>query len=171
MVNQTCAPSEVVQVIDTITPDNPHSEQSGIAKTLLKDSRTWGGVPNDESALVHGNSRMTCNTCHTAWTTSCFGCHLPMTANTKLPMLHNEGLTTRNYTACNFEGAARRHSCWASNVPTGHRIAPTRSACAVVVRLAERQSRLAVLYAADDLRRGFQQLRLQPLQCAHRARH
>ena len=134
MVDQTRAPWEVVQVIDTITPGNPHySEKSGVAKTLLKDSQTWGGVPNDESALAHGNSRMTCYTCHTSWTTNCFGCHLPMTANKKLPMLHNEGLTTRNYTAYNFE--VLRDDIYMLGVDgtvTGHRIAPTRSTCVVV---------------------------------------
>ena len=34
---------EVVQVVDSITPGNPHySEASRLAKTLLKDGTTWG---------------------------------------------------------------------------------------------------------------------------------
>src|SRR5260221_54397 len=41
--------------------------------------------------LAHPNSVMACYTCHTSWNTSCFGCHLPMKANQKKPMLHNEG--------------------------------------------------------------------------------
>ncbi len=77
---------------------------------------------------------MTCYTCHSSWTTSCFGCHLPMIANKKMPMLHNEGLTTRNYTSYNFE--VLRDDIYMLGVDgtvTKHRIAPTRSTCAVVV--------------------------------------
>lgn len=135
MVDRDRAPWEVVQVMDTITPGNAHyNEKSRLAKTLLKDGTTWGSVPGDESALAHSNERMTCYACHTSWTTSCFGCHLPMSANRKLPMLHNEGLTTRNYTAYNFE--VLRDDIYMLGVDgtvTRHRIAPTRSTCAVVV--------------------------------------
>ncbi len=129
------APWEVVQTIDTITPGNEHySEASHLAKTLLKDGTTWGPAEKDETKLAHANSRMTCYTCHSTWTTSCFGCHLPMYANAKKPMLHNEGLKTRNYTAYNFE--VLRDDIYMLGVDgtvTGHRIAPTRSTCAVVV--------------------------------------
>jgi hypothetical protein len=51
-----------------------------------------------------------------------------------LPMLHNEGLTTRNYTSYNFE--VLRNDIYMLGVDgtvTGHRLAPTRSTCAVVV--------------------------------------
>ena len=49
-------------------------------------------------------------------------------------MLHNEGLTTRNYTSYNFE--VLRDDIYMLGVDgtvTKHRIAPTRSTCAVVV--------------------------------------
>lgn len=135
MVDRDRAPWEVVQVTDSITPGNAHyNEKSRLAKTILKDGTTWGRVPGDESALAHSNERMTCYACHTSWTTSCFGCHLPMSANRKLPMLHNEGLTTRNYTAYNFE--VLRDDIYMLGIDgtvTRHRIAPTRSTCAVVV--------------------------------------
>lgn len=126
---------EVVQVVDTITPGNPHySEASRLAKTLLKDGSTWGSAPGDDKQLAHGNDRMTCYACHSSWTTSCFGCHLPMRANAKAPMLHNEGTDTRNYTSYNFE--VLRDDVYMLGVDgtvTGNRIAPTRSTCAVVV--------------------------------------
>ncbi|MGD0435910.1 MAG: hypothetical protein ABSB86_05565 [Bryobacteraceae bacterium] len=135
MVDKDRAPWEVVQVMDSITPGNPHyNEKSRLAKTLLKDGETWGSAPKDESTLAHANSRMTCYTCHSSWTTSCFGCHLPMVANAKKPMLHNEGLTTRNYTSYNFE--VLRDDIYMLGIDgtvTKHRIAPTRSTCAVVV--------------------------------------
>ncbi|MBZ5674774.1 MAG: hypothetical protein LAP61_11050 [Acidobacteriia bacterium] len=126
---------EVVQVVDSITPGNPHySEASRLAKTLLKDGNTWGSAPGDEKQLAHGNDRMTCYACHSSWTTSCFGCHLPMRANAKSAALHNEGTQTRNYTSYNFE--VLRDDIYMLGVDgtvTGNRIAPTRSTCAVVV--------------------------------------
>jgi hypothetical protein len=125
---------EVVQTLDSITPGNPHySEKSRLAKTLQKDGVTWGHV-DDMQKLAHADSRMTCYSCHSSWTTSCFGCHLSMTANQKAPMLHNEGETTRNYTNYNF--MVLRDDVYMLGVDgtvTGNKIAPVRSACAVVV--------------------------------------
>jgi len=125
---------EVVQVLDSITPGNAHySEKSRLAKTLLKDGVTWGHV-EDMQHLAHADSRMTCYSCHSSWTTSCFGCHLSMTSNQKTPMLHNEGETMRNYTNYNF--MVLRDDVYMLGVDgtvTGNRIAPVRSACAVVV--------------------------------------
>jgi hypothetical protein len=126
---------EVVQTLDTITPGNPHySEKSRWAKTVRTDGTTWGALPADESQLAHPNSRMTCYACHTSWTPNCFGCHLSMAANQRKPMLHNEGLTTRNWTAYNFQ--VLRDDGFMLGVDgtvTGHRVAPARSSCAIVV--------------------------------------
>ena len=126
---------EVVQTVDTITPGSPHySEKSRWAKTLLKDGKTWGSVPDDQSKLAHDNSKMTCFACHTSWTTSCFGCHLQMTANARRPMLHYEGLMTRNYTSYNFQ--VLRDDMWMMGIDgtvTHHRFAPARSSCAILV--------------------------------------
>lgn len=135
MVEEDRAPWEIVQVTDSITPGNPHyNEKSRLAKTILKDGATLGDGDTEESRLAHSNERMTCYACHTSWTTSCFGCHLPMKANAKTPMLHSEGLTTRNYTNYNFE--VLRDDVYMLGVDSTvlkHRIAPTRSTCAVVV--------------------------------------
>jgi hypothetical protein len=134
-VDKDREPWEVVQVIDTITPGNPHySEKARLAKTILKDGQTWGAVPANDSQLAHANSKMTCYTCHSSWTTSCFGCHLPMVANEKMPMLHNEGLEGRNYTSYNYD--VLRDDIYMLGIDgtvTKNRIAPTRSTCAVVV--------------------------------------
>jgi hypothetical protein len=57
-----------------------------------------------------------------------------MTANQRRPMLHNEGLLTRNYTTYNFQ--VLRDDAYFLGVDgtvTGHRIAPARSSCAVLV--------------------------------------
>src|SRR6202158_699878 len=143
---------EVVQVLDTITPGTVHySEKSRRAKTLLRDEATWGQVPAEDTHLAHGNSRMTCYSCHTSWTTSCFGCHLQMTANARRPMLHNEGLTTRNYTSYNFQ--VLRDDIFMLGVDgtvTGHRVAPARSSCAVVVS-SQNQNREWLYYGQQTV--------------------
>src|SRR6266403_2242438 len=126
---------EVVQVRDTITPGNAHySEKSRVAKTIQQDGQTWGETAQDQSRLAHQNSRMTCYTCHSSWAPTCYGCHLSMTANQRTPMLHNEGLTTRNWTSYNFQ--VLRDDIYTLGIDgtvTGNRVAPVRSACAVLV--------------------------------------
>ena len=126
---------EIVQTIDTITPGNAHfSEKSLRAKVLNKDGVIPAQMPSDDSSLAHANSSMTCYSCHTSWTPTCFGCHLQMTANARKPMLHNEGLVTKNYTSYNFQ--VLRDDIYMLGVDgtvTGHRIAPVRSSCAVLV--------------------------------------
>jgi len=126
---------EVVQTLDTITPGNSHySEKSRWAKTVQVDGKTWGSVPGDPSQLAHPNSKMTCYACHTSWTTNCWGCHLAMTANQRRPMLHNEGLLTRNWTNYSFQ--VLRDDGFMLGIDgtvTKHRVAPARSSCAILV--------------------------------------
>lgn len=127
---------EVVQVLDTITPGGDHyNEQSRLAKTIQTDGQTWGVVPKDQSALAHPDKDMTCFACHTSWTTSCFGCHLPMVANQQRAMLHNEGeQELRNWTSYNFQTLRDDvYMLGRDGTVTGHRVAPIRSSCAVLV--------------------------------------
>jgi hypothetical protein len=125
---------EVVQTVDSITPGNPHySEKARYAKTMQKDGVTWGAA-DPIAEMAHSDKRMTCQSCHSSWTTSCFGCHLSMSANQKMPMLHNEGETTRNWTAYNFQ--VLRDDVYMLGIDgtvTGNKVSPVRSACAVVV--------------------------------------
>ncbi len=126
---------EIVQTLNTITPGNAHfSLKSLRAKLMNKDGIVPSQMPENDALLAHANSSMTCYSCHTSWTPTCFGCHLQMTANARKPMLHNEGLTTRNYTSYNFQ--VLRDDIFMLGVDgtvTGHRIAPARSSCAVLV--------------------------------------
>src|SRR3989440_296330 len=108
---------EVPQTMDTIDPLSSHyNPKSAYAKTLMRDGNTWGGiVPTTGNAsgnqpdyskeprvtLAHDNSAMDCQICHTSWATSCFGCHLPMKANQRVPQNKFEGVTDRNYTTYN----------------------------------------------------------------------
>ena len=126
---------EIVQTKDTITPGNSHFSMKSLrAKLMNRDGTTFSQLPADDSRLAHANSSMTCYACHTSWTPTCFGCHLQMTANVRRPMLHNEGLLTRNYTSYNFQ--ILRDDAYFLGVDgtvTGHRVAPARSSCAVLV--------------------------------------
>jgi hypothetical protein len=126
---------EIVQTIDSVTPGNVHfSEKSFRAKLMNKDGSVSSQPASDDAMLAHANSSMTCYSCHTSWTPTCFGCHLQMTANARKPMLHNEGLVTKNYTSYNFQ--VLRDDIYMLGVDgtvTGHRIAPARSSCAVLV--------------------------------------
>jgi len=137
----------VVQTIDSIDPNHKdYKEQSRLAKTFRRDG-SWGDIPDqkdEDKILAHSNTKMTCYTCHTSWTTSCFGCHLPMEANKQKPMLHfedqNKGKESktrdmyRNWTSYNFQ--TLRNDIFflcVDGTVTGHRIAPGRSTCAILV--------------------------------------
>ncbi|HEX8846961.1 MAG TPA: hypothetical protein VF791_20125 [Pyrinomonadaceae bacterium] len=125
----------VKQTADTVTEGHrDYNWKSAYAKTVRldeKDQMTWGAT---DGALAHSDDKMTCFTCHSAWMTSCFGCHLSMQANRKMPNRHNEGGDTRNYTTYNFQ--VLRDDVFMLGVDgttTGHRIAPVRSSSAILV--------------------------------------
>ncbi len=159
---------EVVQTMDTINPDSAWSKdpknqtasaRSRFAKTVQNthkgDGRfTWGDIPTkefggkkvmDESKLSHAYSEMECYTCHTSWMTSCAGCHLPMKANQRTPMLHNENLYARNWTQYNYQvlrddtyqlgrdSAVKAMATGRDPVKQGGKIVPIRSSSAVIV--------------------------------------
>jgi hypothetical protein len=125
----------VKQTMDTITPGaRDYSEKSRYAKTVRTDNETWGDVPKDEKALAHRDSQMTCFACHSSWVTGCFGCHLSMQANRKMPNRHNEGGDSRNFTTYNFQ--VLRDDIFMlghDGTVTGNRVAPVRSSSAVLV--------------------------------------
>jgi hypothetical protein len=110
---------EIPQTVDTTTAGRPgYSEKAA-------DAHTTRG---------HANAKMTCYACHSAWTTSCFGCHLSMRANLKKPNLHSEGGDSRNWTSYNFQTLRDDIYFLAKDgTVTGNRIAPARSACAILV--------------------------------------
>jgi hypothetical protein len=137
---------EIRQVIDSVTPGSAtFNQQSQLAKTIQRDGTTWGNAAAPDS-LAHSNDKMTCYACHTSWTPTCFGCHLSMSANRKTSMLHNEGLETRNWTSYNFQ-VLRDDSFFLGRdgTVTGNRVAPVRSACAVLVS-SQSQSRSWLYY-------------------------
>ncbi len=79
--------------------DSDEREDSGRLTAL---SNQAGEAQQDRPVhLAHDNSAMDCQICHTSWATSCFGCHLPMKANQRVPQNKFEGVTDRNYTTYN----------------------------------------------------------------------
>ncbi len=125
----------VPQTMGTITPGSrDYNEKSRYSKTIRKDNVTWGDVPAGEQELAHRDEEMTCVACHSSWVTSCFGCHLSMQANRKMPNRHNEGGDSRNFTQYNFQ--VLRDDIFMlgrDGTVTGNRVAPVRSSSAVLV--------------------------------------
>jgi len=138
---------EIVQVFDTLDPGSPHyNERSRLAKTLRPDGRTWGDLPADDRDLAHRNETMTCYACHSAFVTSCFGCHVPMRANEKTPLLHDDGRMLRNWTSYNPQVLRDDFYMLAvDGTVTGRRISPVRSSSAVVVS-SQNQNRSWIYY-------------------------
>jgi hypothetical protein len=136
--NSTVEPGKwwkVKQTLDTVTPGSAdYNERSAYAKTMQKDNETWGDSTVVEDKLAHRDSNMTCYACHTSWVTSCFGCHLSMESNRKMPNRHNEGGDSRNFTSYNYQ--VIRDDIFMlgrDGTVTGHRVAPVRSSSAILV--------------------------------------
>lgn len=139
----------IPQVKDSIDPANEgkkyfegdekrerpvYNPESRYSKTIQRDNRTWGSVPADEAQLAHTNDKMTCQACHTSWTTSCFGCHLPMQANERKDIRHWEGGQSRNWTQYNWQTLRdASYFLGKDGTVTGNRVSPIRSACAIIV--------------------------------------
>ena len=123
-------------VKDTVTNGHAdYNEKAARAKLMSNDTTTqeWGGyVPATD--LAHSNEEIECYTCHTAWTTSCGGCHLPIEANWKTTRHHYEGGETRNYATYNPQVARDQMFLIGRRGPAkGGKIAPVRSSSALVL--------------------------------------
>jgi hypothetical protein len=151
---QTTGPaSPGTRLADLTTPfDTPRFEDKGgkiVQYSMVTEGLKWdvpqtldsstNGKPGYSAAAEsahtqkgHANAKMTCYSCHSAWTTSCFGCHLSQRANVKKPMLHSEGGESRNWISYNFQTLRDDAYFLAKDgTVTGNRIAPARSSCAI----------------------------------------
>ena len=125
---------DVSLVKDSVDPASPrYNARAARAKLMSADwSQRWGlGIAPTDRA--HKDSDMSCISCHTSWTTSCSGCHLPIEANWKTPRQHFEGGDTRNFATYNPQVARDdifslgRNSTAKDNI-----IAPIRSSSALI---------------------------------------
>ena len=97
------------------------------------DELAWGAdVPADQRA--HSEDKMLCYSCHTSWTTSCGGCHLPIQANWKTERHKYEGGYTRNFATYNPQVARDQMFFLGKHgsIKDG-KIAPVRSSSALVL--------------------------------------
>lgn len=127
---------EMKLVKNSVNPQHKdYNEKSARAKLMSKNTDTlaWGlGIkPNDRA---HNDDAMHCYSCHTSWTTSCGGCHLPIEANNKTERHHFEGGETRNYATYNPQVVRDQMFQLGKRGPLkGGRIAPVRSSSALVL--------------------------------------
>ncbi len=119
-------------------------------------SMQWGpGV--DPSNLAHGDDKMACFTCHSSWTTSCAGCHLPIEANWKTATPPLRGRRDAQLRDLQPAGRARRH------VPARPSMAPVKGNIIAPVALElgagpvvdQHQPRAHLCAAAADLGSGL----------------
>ncbi|MCB0322763.1 MAG: hypothetical protein KDD69_04285 [Bdellovibrionales bacterium] len=130
----------VKQVVDTITPGsadyNEKSARAKLAKKLGKgDTKpSFATVGASEEHLAHADKDMACFTCHTSWTTSCGGCHLPIQANWKQKSKHYDGKQTRNWASYNPQVARDQIFQIGRHGPAKDgQIVPIRSSSALVL--------------------------------------
>jgi hypothetical protein len=132
---------EVTQVADTIDPKSPHyNPKSARAKTMLRDNQTWGAPPTDTKQLAHDGSKVACVSCHSSWTTNCWGCHLSAAVNTRKPSLHEEGDITQVYPSYNPQ--ILRTDGYMLGIDGSvqeHKVMPVRSSSAVTVSITNGQ--------------------------------
>ncbi len=127
---------EVSLVKDSVTPGHPHyNARAARAKLMARDvkAQRWGTDVAWQD-LAHSDDKVECYTCHTSWTTSCAGCHLPIEANWKTERHRPEGGVTRNYATYNPQVARDEIFMLGKRGPTeGFKIAPVRSSSALVL--------------------------------------
>ena len=122
-------------VKDSVDPASPmYNVKAARAKLMSTGwSQRWGPAIGP-GQRAHADDQMMCITCHTSWTTSCSGCHLPIEANWKTPRQHFEGGDTRNFATYNPQVARDDMFFLGINsTAKNHIIAPIRSSSALVL--------------------------------------
>lgn len=127
---------ELSLVKDTVSKGHSqYNQDAAQAKLMSTNTKTldWGWEYVGKE-LAHANEEMECYSCHTSWTTSCGGCHLPIEANWKTERHHYEGGETRNYATYNPQ-VVRDQTFMLGKHSTvkGHKVAPIRSTSALVL--------------------------------------
>lgn len=128
--------SLVKDSVDPASPDfNARAARAKLMSRTTPSGRqfAWGpGVAAKD--LAHKDSEIECYACHTSWTPSCGGCHLPVEANWKTASHKYEGDTTRNYATYNPQVARDDMFQLGRHMTTkGNMIAPVRSSSALVL--------------------------------------
>jgi hypothetical protein len=127
---------KVSLVKDTADPASPaYNAKATRAHTVSKDVSTLAfGADVPKADRAHSEDKMLCYTCHTSWTTSCGGCHLPIQANWKTKKNHYEPDYTRNFATYNPQ--VTRDDMFQLGVHgevKNFKIAPVRSSSALIL--------------------------------------
>jgi hypothetical protein len=126
---------KVSLVKNSVDPTFPGYNAKAARAKLMSNSPTqkWGlGVAMENRA--HQDKNMMCITCHTSWTTSCSGCHLPIEANWKTERHHFQGGETRNFATYNPQVSRDDMFFLGKNSTVkGNIIAPVRSSSALIL--------------------------------------
>jgi hypothetical protein len=127
---------KVSLVKDTADPVSPaYNAKATRAHTVSKDTSTLDfGADVAKDQRAHSEDKMLCYTCHTSWTTSCGGSHLPIQANWKTKKQHYEPDYTRNYATYNPQ--VTRDDMFQLGVHgevKDYKIAPVRSSSALIL--------------------------------------
>jgi hypothetical protein len=112
-----------------------YNAKAARAKLMSVDtnSQAWSRDLPPEM-LAHSNDEMECYACHTSWTTSCGGCHLPIQANEKTERAHYEGGESRYYATYNPQVARdQMFLLGRRGEAKSGKIAPVRSSSALVL--------------------------------------
>ncbi len=130
-------------VKDSVNPRHPDYNAKAARAKLVSagdldgvDQRWAGGSAGgmDKAKKAHGDDKMTCQSCHLSWTTSCSGCHLPIEANEKTERHHYEGGSTRNFATYNPQVLRDDMFHLGRHGPVkGSKITPVRSSSALVL--------------------------------------
>ena len=127
---------KVSLVKDTATPSSPaYNAKATRAHTVSNNTQTLAfGADVAKEDRAHSDDKMLCYTCHTSWTTSCGGCHLPIQANWKTKTNHYDPKSTRNYATYNPQ--VTRDDMFQLGIHgeiKDHKIAPVRSSSALIL--------------------------------------
>lgn len=127
---------EMSLVKDSVNPANPHYNAKAARAKLMASGEEgregkWG---QGLKSYAHDNEKMSCFACHTSWTTSCSGCHLPIQANWKTERHHYEGGETRNFATYNPQVVRDDiFQLGISGTVKGSKVTPVRSSSALIL--------------------------------------
>ena len=155
---------EVPQVQDFINPKSKNfSAKARYAKTIQRDKKTWGTVPEDKNKLAHSSEKINCYTCHTGFVTNCFGCHLPLKQNYKQKMKHYEGNFSKIFATYNpqvLRDDSFMLARWGK--VKNKKIAPARSSSALIVSSLNGDREMTYLQQAPISAAGYSSQAFNP---------
>ncbi|MEN9933152.1 MAG: hypothetical protein RIS17_1725 [Pseudomonadota bacterium] len=124
-------------VKDSVNSEHPDFNAKAARAKLMGTLKATGGTMAFGPGVgerAHKDDNMACFACHTSWTTSCGGCHLPIEANWKTRTHKYEEQETRNFATYNPQVARDEiFQLGRHQTSKGGIIAPIRSSSALIL--------------------------------------